>query len=223
VPWAPEIAAEIVAGVTTMSAGPTWRYALGCAETPAVWTTLPDLLPELTATLLALTRVDPDAEPLRDLPARQRLHHLVDGVCRAAQAVRRHPAPVRRMVEILRADPTFVPAAGRLSACLLWPGPTFIVDAQTLADLLSGFPPAVSEVDGHLAVDAWEPAETAAAVDALTARDDAAGGLLAVALTDAAGDRAGWPEDWRQRLRTLRRHPAPEVRYDALDVYTATE
>jgi hypothetical protein len=56
-----------------------------------------------------LTRSDPDAEPLRDLPARQRLGYLVHSLAgwpQAGDAARRHPAPVRRMVEILGAEPT---------------------------------------------------------------------------------------------------------------------
>jgi hypothetical protein len=221
--WAPEIASELIGGVSDLSAGSTWRYALSCAETPTVWSSLPDLLPELTSTLLRLTRSDPDAEALRDLPARQRLLQLVGGVCRSAQVGRRHPEPVRRMVEILGADPTFVPAAGGLAASLLWPGTGFVPEVQALADLLSGFAPAVSEVDDWLAVAEWEPDDVGPAVDALTARGDAAGGRLAVMLAGTAGSRAGWPEAWRQRLRVLRGHQAPEVRYAALGVFTATE
>jgi hypothetical protein len=127
------------------------------------------------------------------------------------------------MVEILRADATFVPAAAWLASCLLWPGPTFVQDVQALADLLSKCPPAASEMDGHLAVAEWEPEEVAAAVDALTARGDAAGGRLAVRLTGKAGGRAGWPDAWRHRLRALRSHGASEVRYEALSVFTASE
>jgi len=225
-PWAPGIAAEITAGVTDMAAGPTWRYAATCALSPAVWSAIPDLLPELTTGLLRLTRSDPDAEPLRDLPARQRLGYLVRGLAgwpQAGDAARRHPAPVRRMVEILGAEPTFVVDAARLSASLLWPGPGFVADLVALADLLAPLPCAASDVFGHRAVANWEPLEVAPGVDALAMRGDPAGGLLAVSLTAVAGERAGWPDAWRERLRTLRRHGSPEVRQAALAVFTATE
>ena len=225
-PWAPGIAEEITAGVTDMAPGSTWRYAATCALAPAVWNAVPDLLPGLAAGLLRLTRSDPDAEPLRDLPARQRLGYLVGGLGGwgpAREAARRHPAPIRRIVEILAVDPTFVVEAARLSAALLWPGPDFVADLAALADLLAPLPGAMSEVDGHCAVAEWEPAEVAPGVDALAGRGDPAGGLLAVSLTAVAGERAGWPEAWRERLRALRRHPSPEVRQAALAVFTATE
>jgi hypothetical protein len=222
-PWAPDSATDVLSGVTDQGRRATWRYAAGCAGTPVVWAALPDLLPEVTSTLLRHAGTDPDAEALRDLPARQRLHHLVDIVCAQNTAARRQPAPVRRMIEILRAEPTFRPAAARLAASLLWPGPGFRADLDALADLLAELPFAVSEVDGYCAVSDWEPAEVAPGVEALAARGDAAGGLLAVALTGDAGPRAGWPESWRNRLRDLRRHPAAEVRHAARSILTADE
>ncbi|HET8662382.1 MAG TPA: hypothetical protein VFM55_25800 [Micromonosporaceae bacterium] len=226
-PWAPQSGARIAAGVTDLAQGPTWRYAADCALAPAVWQALPDLLPQLATTLLRLARSDPDAEPLRDLPARQRLGHLVEGVCRAAEAARRQPAPARRMVEVLAAEPTFATAAARLSAALLWPGPGFVDDVQALAGLLAALPAAASEVDRYPVVykwvSRWEPADIAPGVDALAGRGDGAGGLLAVVLAKVAGPRAGWPQEWRQRLRMLRRHPVPEVRHAALAVFTAIE
>ncbi|BBA98441.1 hypothetical protein RVR_4626 [Actinacidiphila reveromycinica] len=51
----------------------------------------------------------------------------------------------------------------------------------------------------------------------------AAAGHLAVALTRALGARTGWGDDWRARLRALRRHPDPDVRDAALAVATAAE
>jgi len=222
-PWAPQGAARIAAGVTDLAEGPTWRYAADCALAPAAWHALPDLLPQLATTLLQLARSDPDAEPLRDLPARQRLGYLVEGVCGAAEAARRQPAPVRRMIAVLAAEPTFAAAAARLSAALLWPGSGFVDDLHALADLLADRPCTASEVDRHGAVSRWEPADVAPGVDALAGRGDAAGGLLAVALTRVAGERAGWPPEWRQRLRGLRRHPVPEVRQAALATFTASE
>jgi hypothetical protein len=222
-PFAPASGADIVAGVADLTAGRTWRYAATCARTPEVWTAVPDLLPELTATLLGLCGSDPDAEALRDRPARQRLQFLVDQLCRVADAARRQPAPVRRMVEILRADPSFAGAAARLSATLLWTGPEFVDDLGALADLLAASPCTASEVDGHAAVSRWEPAEVGPGVDALTARGDAAGGLLAVGLCKVAGARAGWSPEWRERLRALRRHGTAEVRHAALSVFTTEE
>jgi hypothetical protein len=232
VPWAPGSATEIMstigAGITGLAPGPTWRYAAGCAATPTVWTRFPDLLGNVTGALVALSRTDPDAEPLRDRPARQRLGFLVAELHRSADAARRQPGPVRRMADVLQAEPGFAVEAARLSATLLWPGPAFADDLARVADLLADTPSAISSVDGCLAVAEWEPTDVAPGVDALTGDGDtptggAAAGLLAVALTRVAGQRAGWPDAWRERLRRLRRHPAPDVRHAALTVITAEE
>src|SRR2546430_9943001 len=102
---------------------------------------------------------------------------------------------------------------------MLWPGERFVADLGANADLLAELPYAVPPIDA----DNWEPDEVAPGVDALAGRADPAGGLLAVALTGVAGDRAGWPEAWRERLRGLRRHPAAAVRQAALAVFTAHE
>jgi len=222
-PWAPGSAEDITAGITDLTPGPTWGYAVRCAATPIVWSGYPDLLADATEALVRLAGTDPDAEPLRDRPARQRLGRLVDEVCAGPEAVRRDPAPVRRVVAILRAEPTFVAAAARLAASLAWPGPRLVSDLSDLADILTDAPWAVSSVDGILAVDRWEPDDVAPGVDALAGRGDPAGGRLAVALTRVAGPRAGWPDAWRERLRELRRHPAAEVRDAALLVFSASE
>ncbi|WP_224274830.1 hypothetical protein, partial [Streptomyces sp. LS1784] len=43
-----------------------------------------------------------------------------------------------------------------------------------------------------------------------------AAGLFATALTEAFGDRLGWPQEWQALLRELRHHPSPDVRERAL-------
>jgi hypothetical protein len=222
-PWAPDSAAEIVTGVTDMAPGWAWRSAADCAVHPTAWAALPDLLPDLASALLVLAASDPDAEPQRDLPARQRLRCLVGGLLRARDAVRRQPAPVRRMIPVLAADPTFATEAARLAATLLRPGPGFDNDLAAVADLLADLPHAVTDMDRYCAVSEWDPAEVGPGVDALTARGDFAGGLLALALVRVAAARAGWPEDWRRRLRGLRRHPDRAVRHAALRVFSALE
>jgi hypothetical protein len=223
-PWAPGSAVDIAAGITDLASGSTWRYAAECAATPSVWTRFPDLLADVTRELVGLSRSDPDAQALRDRPARQRLGSLVSVVHRLrVAAARRHAEPVRRMAEVLRADASFAVESARLTAGLLWPGPAFGDDLARLADGLADVPSAVSSVEGWIAVSAWEPDDVGPGADALTGRADAAAGLLAVALTRVAGERAGWPDAWRERLRRLRRHPAPEVRHAALTVVTVRE
>ncbi|HEY1180361.1 MAG TPA: hypothetical protein VGF17_29755, partial [Phytomonospora sp.] len=65
------------------------------------------------------------------------------------------------------------------------------------------------------------------AAEALAGRGDLAGGLFALALTEGgAGLGAGWPSadpSWRDLLSLLRRHPEPEVRAAALEVFAFAE
>jgi hypothetical protein len=214
---------DLVEGVTDLGGGPNWRQALMAVVTPAMWTGLPDLLPRIAATLVDAARDDPDAEPLRDLPARQRLERLVGGLCGQADAARRHPEPVLRVAGVLAADPAFVPLAARLHAALAWPGPDFIGRLTAIADLLRDLPVTAGAIDEHLAVYHWEADDVADAVDALTGRGDLAGGLMAAHLAGAVNETAGWPEPWRARIRALRRHPEVEVCHAARAVFTASE
>ncbi|GAA3977645.1 hypothetical protein GCM10022384_29340 [Streptomyces marokkonensis] len=62
-----------------------------------------------------------------------------------------------------------------------------------------------------------------AEVVALARHGGHAEGLLAVAVTGALGSREEWPAPWRELLRTLRRHPVPDVRDAALEETTAHE
>lgn len=68
-----------------------------------------------------------------------------------------------------------------------------------------------------------DPATVLAAATRLTATDDPATGLLAVALVSAGGPRLGWPDDWRGALHALRTHPSADVRDAALEVHIRTE
>ncbi|WP_338702421.1 hypothetical protein V2W30_33960 [Streptomyces sp. Q6] len=45
--------------------------------------------------------------------------------------------------------------------------------------------------------------------------------MFAWSVTVACGERASWPEPWRDRLAALRAHPCPEVRDAAAQVSTA--
>ena len=95
---------------------------------PIVWARFPDLLADVTGTLVDLSRTDPDAEPLRDRPARQRLRALVHALAAGADAARRQPGPVRRMADVLGGDASFAVESAHLATALLWPGPTFADD-----------------------------------------------------------------------------------------------
>lgn len=214
--WAPEARHELTAALVDVTTTATWRSAAATVLTATVWTVQPELLPDVVA---ALVRGDtgPDAERLRDRPARQRVQHLVDGLCGQAAVARRHPGPVLRVADLLAADPTALAAAARLRAALIRPGATFVADLRALDALVADRPLVATVAVAELEVRNWEPAAVGPAVDAL------AGGHVAVTLTAAAGAAAGWTEEWRARLRTLRTHPYPDVRAAALAVTTAPE
>ncbi len=222
-PWAPDARATLVAQLADLGAGQTWRSAAAAALTPAVWTGTPGLLPEAVAALLAVTGADPDAQPLRDLPARRRVEHLVAGLGARPAVARRNPGPVRALVQLLAERPSFVPAAARLAATLAWPGPQFADRLLGLADLLRDRPIAAVGIGRTLGRSGWDPAEAAAGLDALAERGGLAGGLLAVHVTAELGPAAGWSSPWRVRVRRLRRHPEQEVADAALAVATVEE
>jgi hypothetical protein len=194
---------------------------------------------ELRDTLAALATVDEpaDAEAERDLPAAQRLMAAVGALARAAWGDRDQADAVLAVV-----DPVLPASLGALLAAstLRWDRP------GTLAALLdrpidSAF--AAAEIAGALAGplgddypvvvvspesfgpygDMADPADVLPHVTAAADRDDLAAGVAAVALTQACGPRAGWPESWRGLLRRLRAHPHPDVAYLARRVHTAAE
>ncbi|MFI0372512.1 hypothetical protein ACH35V_32000 [Actinomadura sp. 1N219] len=68
-----------------------------------------------------------------------------------------------------------------------------------------------------------DPAQVLPHAVRLAARGDLPGGLLACALIGRHGPRAGWSEDWRTLLRTLRAHPDPDTAFTARTIHTAPE
>ncbi|MFD7446446.1 hypothetical protein [Streptomyces sp. NPDC059909] len=68
-----------------------------------------------------------------------------------------------------------------------------------------------------------DPATLLAAAEELAAAGEPAAGLLAAGLVETLGCRLGWPDQWRAALRSLRRHPAADVRDMALAVTVQRE
>ncbi|GIJ60119.1 HEAT repeat domain-containing protein [Virgisporangium aurantiacum] len=225
-PWEPGCADDLAAAVTDLVPATPWADAMAALTLPAVWGSVPAVLPGVTRALVASSTEDSDAEPTRDRPARQRLRHLVDGLVGNAASCRRHPEPVRRTVDVLRADPSFVPEAARLAAVLPWPGPGLGAELAALADLLDGLPATAAAVAAGIPFATFaglDPGSVDEAAATLARRPDVAAGLLAVALVAALGAEAGWPAPWREHLRALRRHAEAEVRHAALRPVTAPE
>jgi hypothetical protein len=222
VPWARDAQLELTAAATDLTVTTTWRSAAAAALDPEVWTVLPDLLPAVVARLTAADDT-PDADALRDRPARRRVAHVVDGLCRQGPVARRHPRPVLGVALLLAGDPAAVRFAARLRAVLVWPGPDFVEDLRALAALVAERPVAARAAAAELGVGDWDPADVGPAVDAMADAASAGAGHLGVTLIATAGPRAGWTGEWRARLRLLRAHHDPDVRDAALAVATAPE
>jgi hypothetical protein len=231
-PWSPEAPAVLVRATTDLTNRATWFAAAQGLVTAAAGS--PQGVAGLREALrtLAETPADAatDAEEQRDRPGRRRIESLV--ACLARQALS-DPAAVR---------PAALAAAGQLAeydayvpqsvelAVTHWDLDALPPHLDRLAALSGTGRPALAarvarDLRGRLKH--WnqqcDPEVLLAEARRLTDGAGHAEGLLAVAVTGAAGERAGWPAPWREQLRTLRRHPVADVRDAALEEATAIE
>ncbi|MER5640121.1 hypothetical protein ABT095_24650 [Kitasatospora sp. NPDC002227] len=233
-PWHPEAAGLLLARAVDLGNRTAWRSAADGLVTLAA---APDGAGPLLAALgelVAADAGDPDAEAERDRPARQRVDHLVARLTTAV-TMRREPGyrtAALSAAELLGADSDFLAQGTRLSATALAleaPPAELLTALRRLAGRHTDRPALAArtaETLRHRLSTARGPGDPLAllhAAERLTADGDHAGGLLAVALTQALGTRTTWPDEWRTRLRALRRHPLPDVREAALSLATATE
>ncbi|MFD7060728.1 hypothetical protein [Streptomyces sp. NPDC059906] len=232
IPWSDDGARVLAGAVTDLSNRATWHAAanalIGAASSAPQGRS--GLLETLRALAGAEAGEDDDAGERRDRPAWQRVEYLVAGlrasVFRPDAAVR----PVARAAaELLQGYDAHVARAAELAAGHLD---------------LTAVPPRLDRVAALVGTD--RPALAARIADAIGERlrgreqpGDAtvllaearalaedgghAQGLVAVAVTGALGEREDWPAPWRELLRTLRRHPVPDVRDAALEETTAHE
>ncbi|MFB7471606.1 hypothetical protein [Kitasatospora sp. NPDC056184] len=235
--WAPQTADVARQAVTDLANRGSWREAAGAVRTLAA-SGLPhplggaapgSLLHRTLTELAAATRTDdPHAADDRDLPARRRLAHLAD-----LPADERHRPLLAGVADLLAAEPDLADIRAAALRRLVDPaaGPQALADALgALAEAHRNRPAAAAFTALALLREHTSgPLPPPGTLDALvrTARPDgdtaAAAGLFATALTEAFGDRLGWPREWRTLLRELRRHPSPDVRDRALAAVTQRE
>ncbi|WP_314174207.1 hypothetical protein [Streptomyces winkii] len=232
-PWAPDAAAVLSAAVTDLGNRGTWRQAAeGLVELvvamPGTGRTLEQVLSGLIAADAAPDT--PDARADRDRPARRRVEHIA---LTLGDQARRRPLARRtagRTGVLLAGHEEFVPDAARLLCSAV----TLESDAETLNRQLRG----IAGLHAHRPGLAWRtaeelrrslgpvqrPAETRERLlpvaQDLAADGGAATGLLAVTLAAGVNPASGWPEPWRELLRSIRRHDEPDVRAAALEVAT---
>ncbi|MFD0573245.1 hypothetical protein ACFQ0T_33455 [Kitasatospora gansuensis] len=232
--FAPEAADVLPALVTDLTNRQTWQAAVRTL-TALAGNDLPHPLGgaapgsvlhrTVTGLLASLRAGEFEALADRDLPARQRLTALVDGLPRPDQPwIRTNLAALAGLLAEQPAHRVDVllglvdPAAGTLSAQL-----------RELAEVCADRPALAASAAARLSTRLGRdrlpdaPEQVRPVAEQLAADGGSATGLLAVGLLVGLGPQLGWPAEWRAVLRTLRRHPAPDVRDAALDVLTAAE
>ncbi|MER7666841.1 hypothetical protein ABTY61_00050 [Kitasatospora sp. NPDC096128] len=235
-PWYPEAEDVLLTRTVDLADRSSWRAsASGLAVLAAGGTGR--RLPEALTRLLASEHEageELDAAAERDRPARQRIDFLV---ARLSAGVGDRPtaaavASARKAAELLTTATDFAPLALQLRAAALdfdAPYDSLLAELDALAALHADRPVPATRTGETLRnrLNATrrpgDPAVLHRVVEQLTARNTCVQGLFAVALTHALGPRTNWQPHWRTALRTLRRHPDPDVRDAALAVRTAPE
>ncbi|GAA3485136.1 hypothetical protein [Streptomyces yanii] len=234
----PEAEQLLLEATSTLDNRSSWRAAADglVALTASVDSAGPLL--EALGQLITGPRPRPRTPPGRGgrpgRPARQRISHLVARLATRAVATggKGPRAAALRASELLGGAADFLPAGTHLfaKALDLDAEPAQLLAAlQRLEALHTGRPvlaavrqrPSATGSTPPVALET--PLVLLCAVERLTANAGCAGGLFAVALTQALGARTGWTQDWRTQLRALRRHPHPDVRETALALTTAVE
>ncbi|MDG9722517.1 hypothetical protein [Streptomyces sp. DH41] len=231
-PWSAEAPGVLAGAVTDLAHRGSWHSAANALISAA--SSAPHGLTGLLEALRTLAGTasddDSDADERRDRPARRRVEFLV-----------------ARLGATFARSETAVRPAGLAAADLLGGYEAYAAQAAVLAAThldLTAVPPRLDRLTAMTG--AGRPALAVRVADELRGRlerreqpGDAAvlraeavalarhgghaEGLLAVAVTGALGSREEWPAPWRELLRTLRRHPVPDVRDAALEETTAYE
>lgn len=237
-PWYPEAAPLLLAKTVDLDNRSSWRAAAdGLVALTASADSAGPLL-EALGQLVAVEAEAPalhlDAEDGRDRPARQRIAHLAARlstavVTRQAEASR---AAALRASQLLCMSADFLPEGTHLVATALDldAEPARLLDALEHLEGLHTDRPALAVRTAETLRNRLnsnrrpgDPLVLMCAVERLTTSGSYAGGLFAVALTQALGSRTGWTQDWRTHLRVLRRHARPDVREAALALTAAAE
>lgn len=237
-PWYPEAAPLLLANTVDLDNRSSWRAAAdGLVALTASAEGAGPLLEALTQLVGAEAEAPAlrlDAEGDRDRPARQRIGHLVARLSTAVamRQAEASQAAALRASELLSAAGDFLPQGTHLLATALdldAEPAQLLGSLEHLASLHTHRPALAARTAETLrarlnsARRPGDPLVLLGAADRLTTNAGHAGGLLAVALTQALGSRTGWTPDWRTCLRALRRHPDPDVREAALALTTAVE
>jgi hypothetical protein len=201
----------LVAVACDLGTTPLWRPATDALVEACAITS--DAAPISAAVRTLANAQEPDAAN-RDLPARQRLHHLVGGVTvRVDSAGETMRGAAETLAEVLaefpehRLDALNLAVAALPSRGDLAPGMRRIIalaDRPVLAWL------AANQVSDWL--DLHDPGRPGLLATANALTTSAAGALLALGIAAQAGPEAGWSTPWRDLVLSLRTLADPDVR-----------
>ncbi|OLF16582.1 hypothetical protein BU204_15915 [Actinophytocola xanthii] len=227
--WDEAGTAMLVRLVGDLTGTARWHHALTALVAACEAREDPAPLTAVVAALRAVPEPTPTAD--RDLPARRRVLAVADAVAAAAPSSETMRAAAAELAGDLATDPTLRRPVVELatSAVPLDGGAGDLPALVRLAELATGPLPAWQARDALLrrvwATVARLPERHLHEVaSALAAREPApAAPMLALAVAEVAGHRAGWPEHWRELVLALREHADPDVRPLALDIVTSPE
>ncbi|MEU4421989.1 hypothetical protein AB0F81_15300, partial [Actinoplanes sp. NPDC024001] len=179
-----------------------------------------DGLRPLWERLIERDAADDEGNAERDRPAWHRLDELAQAVVswsnRAGSGADRGPALA--VARWLAGQPAYLAHAVRMII-----GLGRLENLDEAADLVAGRPVLAWHAARHVASvvsaceTATDPARILALATELGRRGDLARGLFAVQLA-GRGFRHDWAVEWRDLLRSLRRHPDPDVRDEATSI-----
>lgn len=196
---------------------------------------------EATISLLCVTMQklvdyppEPDAGEDADRPGYRRAKHILDFYCEDLREDDdlHHPAE-RAISDLLATHPElFLDAVNLLLASidLDWSADQILAHLELVIEragphtgLSWGFSVNVGEVVKHRRSTPERLDTLHEVAQVLIAKDDLMSNMFANWIVIECGDHAGWPEEWRDLLRNLRRHPRIEVRYFAIQKDTSSQ
>ena len=222
-PWAGDISAAILDGLTDLSENRPWRHA---ATTLVALVRAGDSGPVLDTCLRRLVEVDRDddgADPARDRPALARGRYIVDllvaGAVFGESSLDR--TAMSDAARLLAAYDPLAPAAAKLLLASLPDDANVFAGLADICDQLASRPVTASTLAADVVRMAqrrgWTDSIAPAIAARLSDRGDLPGGLFAVALA-GLGRTSGWAPPYRALVLRLRAHPMPDVRAEALAI-----
>jgi len=164
----------------------------------------------------------------RDLPARQRLDHLVKELCRLRPSQRTDLAPsFRRAATALYQVSSLVGRALELDMAATTPSQpqVFLTQLREMANTCHSRPLLISDACKALRRRMEELREFTdfAMLDSLATDDNPVCGLFAREVIAEFGPKTKWSKPYRAKLIALRAHKDPDVRTAAMDLTTHSE